>query len=160
MYLAHLFVRLIHVIRYRLPSKVYRDRMLPCRDVYRRRGRGEERLVFRKVCQSERSRHDHYPERLDGTFRLGPPLPLAQTRNARENTNEDVGVDAPLVRFVHDDDRVAGEQEIGGKFPQKNTVRHKLDGGVGRGGGGVSDLVRYNARPSGKVELGFDARGE
>lgn len=36
----------------------------------------------------------------------------SQWHNPREESNENVGVDAPLVCFVDDDDRVLGEQEV------------------------------------------------
>ena len=49
------------------------------------------------------------------------------TDNALEDAKQNVGVDAPLVGFVHDHGGVFFELRIVQRFPQQNSVRHVLN---------------------------------
>lgn len=63
---------------------------------------------------------------LSTIFSFLPHL-LPQFDDAAQDANEYIRVHAPLVCFVDDDDRVFGEQEVGGELAQEDTIRHELD---------------------------------
>ena len=88
-------------------------------DVNTRGRHPEQSRVGSEILDSQSGRHDDQLER-------GSSL-ASQRHDTRQQSDENVGINAALVGFVDDDDAVFGEQEIALNFLQQHAVGHELD---------------------------------
>ena len=141
----------------RLAAEVDGDRELPRGHLEQRGGRRTEFFVSDEFLHAQRRGHDDETQRGDARASLHREL-RAQRHDAGEETQEDVGVDAALVRLVDDDHAVLAEEQIRLNLPKQDAVRHELDARLVPDALIVTHLVP-DVAAQGDVQLRGDARG-
>ena len=123
------------------------DREHAARHLDHRRGRVTRAEVAREAVGVERRRRDDDLE-------VGPPR-----QELLEVAQQEVDVEAALVRLVDDDRVVGGEQRVALRLREQDAVGHQLDERVGLRVVGEADLVadRLAGR---RAELLRDSRGD